>query len=170
MFEINYLHLKVTDWENKKNKLLNLMSERPLTLMGFNHTSYNSESEDIDLCQKIKDILEKELFDIENITGMHNYHIDYAWFQEELNGMFHPVHNHGYGMSCICYLEFDPEYHTPVQFLSPYPEFSTGITQYYSPENVESGSLLAFPSMLNHYTIPNQSSKSRKILSFNIKC
>lgn len=170
MFQIDYFQFEVKNWKEKKKKLLHLMNERKLNFLGHNYTTYDPNEEDISLSNKVKDILGDELLKIQNIIQFENYDIDYSWFQEELKGMFHPVHNHGYGsMSCVCYLEYDQKYHTPINFVCPYPDLLTGITQRYYPENVKSGTIIFFPSIINHFTIPNETDISRKILSFNIK-
>lgn len=169
MFEINYFQTKVNDWDKKKIILLNLMKQRKLNIEGTNYTTYDSFNEDIELSKNIKIIFKEEIDNLKNEIGFEEYDIDYAWFQEELNGMFHQVHNHGHGISCVCYLEFDPLYHTPLVFLSPYMDSIDGLHSKYIPEDVESGTIIFFPSNLLHYTIPNKSEKSRKIVSFNIK-
>ena len=35
---------------------------------------------------------------------------------------------------------------------------------------VEEGDLILFPSLIHHYTTPNQSDTERIVLSFNLKC
>ena len=169
MFEINYFQQKIKDWEKKKVKLLSLMGERNLNYVGSNYTTYNPIDEDIKLENEIKIIFSEELNDLKYQIGFENYKIDYVWFQEELNNMHHPVHNHGYGISCICYLDFDPSCHYPTVFLSPYIDPISGLYEKYIPDDVESGTIIFFPSTLLHYTLPNTSQKSRKILSFNLK-
>jgi hypothetical protein len=145
------------------------MKERELNFLHSNYTTYRSDIDDFELSENVKIILDDEITQIKNIFGFDNYHIDYSWFQEELKGMFHPIHNHGYGLSCVCYLEYDSNVHTPITFLCPYPDLIDGLVQYHTPSNVESGTIIFFPSVINHFTMPNQTDVSRKILSFNIK-
>lgn len=168
MFEVNYFQFKIKNWEEKKKELLSLMEERKLTLLESNYTTYDTE-EDIDLSKKVKIILEDELTELQEIIGFNECSIDYAWFQEELKGMHHPVHNHGFGFSSVCYIDFDPAFHQPLIFQSPYPDTLSGLYDKHMPENVESGTILFFPSIINHFTLPNKTDVSRKILSFNLQ-
>ncbi len=169
MFEISYFQLNVNDWNNKKIKLLSLMKDRKLNFVDSNYTTYNYNIDDVELSENVKIILNDEINQIKNIFGFDEYYIDNSWFQEELNGMFHTIHNHGYGLSCVCYLEYDSNFHTPITFVSPYPDVFSGLCQYHTPSNVESGTIIFFPSVINHFTMPNKTDVSRKILSFNIK-
>lgn len=172
MFQIDYFQFDVGGWEEKKKKLLDLMNERKLDFFGGdNHTSYASNIEDTDLSNQVKIILADELTKIQNILGFEDYSINYSWFQEELKGMFHHLHNHGSEnkLSCVCYIEYDEKYHNPITFVCPYPGVFDGVTQYTQPTNVKSGTIIFFPSVINHFTIPNKTNIPRKILSFNIK-
>ena len=72
------------------------------------------------------------------------------------------------GFSAVCFVEYDQEVHTPTQFIAPFNDFMQGNTLQYSPSCVMEGTLLIFPSVIHHFTLPNTSDKRRIALSFNL--
>lgn len=170
MFKIPLSHYVVRDWEMKKKDLLLLMSTCQFSLDRTVKTSYDtsgSKKTEV-LNQGFDHIFNEEINLFMSEIGLSRYEIELSWFQIEESSMFHIVHNHGYGISAICYVEFDAEEHKPVHFLSPFNNVLNGDSQHYIPEVYE-GSIIFFPSFVNHYTVPNVSEKQRKIASFNLK-
>ena len=173
IFAIPFLHIKVSDWEQKKETLLNLCSKETLT---FEKVSTVKNSFDLDetnsheLSKSIEEVLKDELEVFRNTFGIKQSEIIQSWFQVEDRGMYHPIHNHGYGLfSSVCYMEFDKENHSPTHFVAPAPDVVSGDIMKFIPDNVTEGSILFFPSGLPHYSPGNITDISRKILSFNIR-
>lgn len=173
MFSIPFSHIEVINWEEKKKTLLDMMNDLEFSLFDMVKTSYNEDpSNNFKLNEKLYNIFGEELqvFSDQFEFDKKDFLITGSWFQIEEKGMFHRIHNHGHhGFSCVCYIEYDSECHTPTNFIAPYYDFLSGETVYFSPPNIKEGSLIIFPSFINHYTIPNPVEKLRKILSFNIK-
>ena len=93
-----------------------------------------------------------------------------AWIERSTKGMHHNIHNHGAtGYSAACYVCYNSNIHSPTQFVSPFNHPITGEVMHYEPD-VEEGDLILFPSLIHHYTTPNQSNTERIVLSFNLKC
>ena len=65
--------------------------------------------------------------------------------------MSHSVYNHGQlGYSAACYVTYNPEKHTPTQFIAPFCHPINGDILQYEPPDIEEGDLIFFPSYLLH--------------------
>lgn len=90
------------------------------------------------------------------------------WYQTTKSGQMHGVHNHGpIGVSAVFYVDFNPEFHKPTTFISPFPDYINGEVLDYTPDVYE-GDVVFFPSFLMHQQEPNRSDIPRTIISFNI--
>lgn len=162
MFNVPLLHLNIDDWENKKPLLLDMMSK---------NMDYFSQRVSKDLNSnniKIESILKTELDQFNSYFNFTHCKIHLSWFNKAVTGDYHTVHNHSViGYSSVCYIEYDHDEHTPLEFISPFNNFLTGETIYYIPQVTE-GSIIFFPSAILHYTLPNKSKKDRSILAFNL--
>jgi hypothetical protein len=186
MFESPILHISVLNWKEKKSKLLNLCKLQELSLLNnsinispdfvptvdttfyYADTNRNKKNGE-ELKKEISNILKDEIIAVEEVFQVNFKSIDLAWFQTEKENMFHPVHNHGYGrFSSVCYIDYNPELHTPVHFLCPYHNLFNGEVNWFIPDCVNEGSILFFPSSVNHFTMPNKTQIERKVLSFNM--
>lgn len=170
IFDFPLIHLKVRHWEDKKSQIIALKDEKNLKHVEQENiiTDYQSSNTN-NYSKKLEEILEQELNEIYKILNLKDYYIRNSWIEVAEHNMDHKVHNHGaLGMSCVCYLDFDPKVHTATHFMSPYGDFETGTTQVFVPQKIEEGSLICFPSMLNHFTLPNSSDIPRGICSFNL--
>lgn len=173
IFAIPLLHLKVNNWEEKKKSLLNLYAKEELTFKKVD-TVKNSYDEDItksnELNLVIEELLKDEINEFNKVFNIKLSKIIQSWFQIEEMGMYHPIHNHGYGhFSSVCFIEFDSNYHLPTTFVSPSPDAVSGDIMKFVPDKVTEGSIIFFPSGLPHYSPGNRSDVDRKILSFNIR-
>lgn len=166
MFVIPLLHLEVRDWKDKKKQLKDICNRCNLYDKDCVKTDFHNQEEIY--VKDILHILSEELNIFANHFDLNNFNILNAWFEKASKQNFHAVHNHGsIGYSAVCYVDYDQNEHTPTQFISPFNSFLTGNTLYYTP-NVNEGSLIFFPSIINHYTLLNESEKERLILSFNL--
>lgn len=167
MFNIKSYQYKLDNWKLKKQKLneiidkINFYQDKNSNLL----TNYgNDNNYEADVIQILKEDIIK--FFIE--ANLYNPCVSSLWFQQYNNEQCHLTHNHGaLGYSSVLYVNYDAKHHTATRFLSPYYSV-TGETITYVPI-VDEGTLLVFPSMINHYTLPNQSQKTRTILSINFK-
>ena len=171
MFMIPYLQLDVVDWNNKKKRLLELMSKcNFINQYSILESSFHDESSK-NYNDLVESIFEDELNEAKKSFGFNYYSIKYSWFQEQTKNMFQPLHDHGepnITMSSICYIEYDSSEHSPTQFISPYVDsFSTSHLNF-MPQ-VSEGTILFFPANVLHQTLPSPSDKPRKIISFNME-
>lgn len=170
MFIIPHLKLDVDNWENKKRKLLELMSkcnlhENPLLKSSF----FESDSENQN--NLVESIFEDELNYMKKSFGFEHCTIKHSWFQEQTKNMFHPIHEHcgnNVMISSICYIEYDSSEHTATQFVSPYMDSLSFSYLNFTPQVTE-GTIIFFPSNVLHQTLPSTSDKPRKIISFNLE-
>ena len=165
MFSIPLTRYKCSWWKQKRETLLRLLDEQELCQGDEQVLSdYRSSEKYIDT---ISDILSDELS-----WFAHDYKcqplVVRAWYERALPYMYHPTHNHGHGgYSAVLYIEYNPKYHRPTNFIAPFDHFITGEQLVYEPD-VEEGHLILFPSFLHHYTHPHQSMERRTVLSFNL--
>jgi hypothetical protein len=66
-------------------------------------------------------------------------------------------------------MEFDNTEHKPVVFVSPWKDVFNGNIVLAESSEIKEGTILVFPSFLEHFTDPNQSDKVRTSLSFNLR-
>lgn len=172
IFAIPLLHVKVSNWQEKKKLLLDLCDKETLTfekVLSVKNSFDMDESASGDLSRSIEEILKDELDVFRNTFGIKQSEVIQSWFQVEDRGMYHPIHNHGYGLfSSVCYMEFDKENHSPTNFVAPAPDVVSGDIMRFVPDDISEGSILFFPSGLPHYSPGNTTEIPRKIISFNI--
>ena len=170
MFKIPLIHISASNWVEKKQFLNTMMKSQELKETEYIKTSYYEQAPESAqyLSKRIGTLFKDEIGRYKEITGLSECQVDLAWFQEQTQHMFHEIHNHGNGISVVCYLEYDSEVHTPTHFISPYNNLLKGGTEYFTPPDIVEGSIIFFPAMLNHYTLPNKSEMSRKIVSWNM--
>lgn len=173
MFSIPLFHYQIKNWERKKEDLLKIYSKASENIKSYTEDTvmsdyFRSGETNVSYWEEIEEVIGEELYLFSEYTGR-TYKQNGHWFERSLPGMHHEVHNHGsLGYSAICYIEYDEYYHTPTKFISPFNNFYVGSQLIHIPEEIKSGSLLFFPSVIHHYTSPNISNKERIILSFNL--
>ena len=167
MFTIKSYQYKLDNWSTKKEKLneivekINFYKDKNSNLLTDYGTNNNYEADVIQILKEdiIKFFVEAQLY---------NPYVSSLWFQQYNSEQCHLTHNHGaLGYSSVLYINYDPKHHTATRFLSPYYSV-TGETITYEPKITE-GTIIFFPSMINHYTLPNKSNVVRTILSINVK-
>jgi len=170
MFKIPLIHISAGNWIEKKQFLTTMMKAQQMKDTGIIKTTYYDQKPESAnyLSKRIATLFKDELSRYLEITGLTDYQVDLAWFQQQDKNMFHEIHNHVLGISAVCYLEYNSEIHTPTHFISPYNNLLRGGTEYFTPPDITEGSIIFFPAMLNHYTLPNKSDVPRKIVSWNM--
>lgn len=187
MFSTPILHIKLQDWERKKDELLKIYHERSKDPKVFKrsglsdldvetdyHHNFDSEIEEQgsrDLTSEQLDcLLDDELRFVSEIFEF-DVKVGNSWFEKASKNRFHTVHNHGaIGLSCVVFLKFDPKHHAPTIFVNPITAtFGPNAPYNEMPPGIREGSMIIFPSYLMHYTAPNCSDVDRVILSFNLE-
>lgn len=171
MFIVPYLQLEVSNWGDKKKKLLKLMDNSDLELDSIILTSFTDKDSATNQNDLIESIFEEELNYMKKSFNFNDCSIKKSWFQEQTKNMFHPIHHHcgnGIMMSSVCYIEYDSSVHTATEFISPYVDSISCSYLHFMPE-VKEGTIIFFPSNVLHQTVPSISDKPRKIISFNLE-
>ena len=174
MFNVPFAIFDCIDWENKKQKLNELsQSQQIICEKQSDHTpvatDFYENDEGQSYCEEIAELFKREIHAFYNqLQIQDSMKISQAWFEFADQGMYHPTHNHGaIGYSAICYIDFDPKLHSSTTFIAPYNNFMNG-QMLKCKLDVTEGTLIFFPSVIHHYSTPNISDVTRKILSFNM--
>ena len=166
MLTIPFYHYKVNNWKEKKEQLLDFVSN--LSFKYFNkpadlYTTYGDQTSSIPL-----KILEDDIVKFTTEVKYSGEMDADIWFQKYYENQFHSPHNHGaIGYSSVLYINFDKRMHDGTRFLAPFND-PDGNHVEFAPD-VDEGSLIFFPSYLYHFTIPNKSDSIRIIMSMNIR-
>jgi len=168
MFNIPFVILKCDNWKHKKQKLIELSASQTMFRDKTIKTDFFNNLGNL-YCEEISSLFKDEIETAYNqLKITEKMKLSQAWFEFAEKGMHHPIHNHGaIGYSAICYLEYSPKLHTATTFIAPYNNFIDGQTLDVTLDVAE-GSIVFFPSVIHHYSMPNQSDTVRKILSFNL--
>jgi len=169
MFFVPLIHLKVKNWNEKKLRLLDLYSN---TIDNIKFTANEIYTDfyknNFTSLKDVECIFDEEIKEFCSLIDVKSVVLN-SWFELARKNSHHTIHNHGaLGYSSVCFIKFNSEHHTPTKFISPFLNFLTGETIYYYPNNIEEGSIIFFPSSINHYTDPNISDEERLIISFNL--
>ena len=166
MLNIPFYHYKLNNWKEKKEQLLDFVSTLSFK---FNdqiadlYTTYGDQTSSIPL-----KILEDDIVKFTSEIKYSGEMVAEIWFQKYYENQFHSPHNHGaIGYSSVLYINFDKRIHDGTRFLAPFND-PDGKHIEFAPD-VDEGSLIFFPSYLNHYTLPNKSDTIRVIMSMNLK-
>ena len=166
LFNIPYYTLPTLNFKVKKKKLINLLKSYPENKTGIQPFSTNRQSNRNGLAQGFSKILEEELNLLTNKVKA-GVKISDIWSVSYTKGEYHSPHNHGScGYSSVTYIKFNKDKHIPTIFIAPFTDPKGNIIEY-APE-IDEGNIIFFPSMINHYVLPNKSSDIRIILSFNL--
>lgn len=168
MFSVPIFHLYAADWEEKKQKLIDIASRAKFDRKEGEYCPSDYYDKQQSYWHELQPLITPEMQRFVDRTG-DNFSVDRFWFERGDAGQCHLVHNHGAtGYSAVMFIEFDEEEHEPTHFICPFNEFTQGLQQTYVPREIKSGSVIFFPSSIHHYTVPNQSEKPRLILSWNL--
>lgn len=198
MFSVPLCHIEIKNWEYKKKQLLNICKNVTSTNYNYKDapagdvfTDYHfngryGSSYSIDIHKILEDeieFLEDMLINPNDFNDVeipdpfnspedcrYSFRLENSWFETATKLSRHEAHTHGpVGYSCVVFVEYDPQVHTPTIFLNPFLSSFFGNPNDYQPSNlVKEGSLICFPSPIIHYTQPNLSDVDRLILSWNM--
>ena len=173
MFYVPLCHIKICNWEDKKQLLLELFSKNENNMYQLDtKTDFiyqkNNNKEGLYNNEVLK-ILNDEIMGFKTANNFNEVKIYSSWFEKSNLSDYHGVHNHGaIGYSAVCFIKYDSKVHTPTKFHSPFGDFLYGDMMHYLPPNIEEGSLIFFPSAIAHSTLPGKVDKDRLVLSFNL--
>lgn len=168
IFFVPLLQIECDDWINKKKILLDLLidNESFIKKDGNLYTDFhNQKRKQID----VKNIFENELEQFKNSFNFQKLHIGNSWFEKAKKNQHHTIHNHSnYHYSAVCYISYCEQEHEPIIFVSPFNNLVYNTTMFYKPTDVKEGTIIFFPSVINHNTTPNNSEQDRLVVSFNM--
>jgi len=174
IFSVPLFQYQIEDWKLKKSRLKNIYKQSNSIVSNHSYseieTDYHEQMKTgFKYNQQIEEILNDEINFFKKESGIDSYKVYHSWFELSTKNQFHSIHSHGtIGYSSVCFIDFDESIHSGTVFVSPFNNFITGFDlQYFS--NVSEGTILFFPSIIKHYTMPHNSSKERLILSFNLR-
>lgn len=169
LFPLPLFHVRISDWVNVKPKIEKLISDNTFSKNGPENILTDFYSNKNIYNNSVEEIFKKELNQLYKRIGALNYKVKSSWIEVSKNGMHHDIHNHGMlGISSVCYVKYNHRVHTPTQFICPFNNFRNGLIIREEFKNIREGSLIFFPSFINHFTNPNTSDEERIILSFNV--
>ena len=166
MLTVPFYHYKVNNWREKKEQLLDFVSNLSFK---FNdeiadlYTTYGDQTS-----SKPLKILEDDITKFTTEVKYSGEMVADIWFQKYYENQFHTPHHHGaIGYSSVLYINFDNRIHEGTRFLAPFND-PDGNHVEFAPD-VDEGSFIFFPSYLYHYALPNKSDTIRIIMSMNIR-
>lgn len=164
-FWVPFWQIKVNDWPNKKQKLLDLVDwDDPECNTETHFTDYHSKSNYLD------SFIDLFLSDLKLFSENFNQgvRIKEVWAQRYTGSHFMWPHTHGpVGFSAILYAEFNSEVHNATTFYAPFESFSDGEILEHRPV-VEEGEIIIFPSSILHFVEPSNNKEQRTIFSWNM--
>lgn len=166
-----YFKYEVSDWETKKKQMMDAMSTsvytRPVIHSGLTDFETDRDSPR-GYVEQFMNIFTDELQEFGRDIQVEQFRISDIWSVQYKKGDHHPVHTHGKtNLSGVLYLDYDPNEHTPTNFVVNNINTFTNMTDIITPI-VKEGDIFIFPSSILHFTMPNKSDKIRKIVSFDI--
>ena len=178
MFKIPFYQYKIENWQENKQKLLELCSTIDFKNQDINNrkiTSVKSDNVYTDYRSgnhnryrdNVVNTLKHELHNFKKDAKLDIMNVGEVWFQQYYKTQFHSPHNHGNcGYSSVTYIKFDKDKHIPTIFMAPFTDPRGNLIEFVP--KVDEGHIIFFPSMITHYVQPNKSNDIRIILSFNI--
>ena len=171
LFSIPIAHYEIQNWRQNKERIMNALPTlgwEHLESNGEQHTDFFHQDENLlpAYADTVISIIEPYLAEF---TERRRIEFTDMWCQTSYKGQKHGLHNHGHsGWSAVMYVDFDPEVHRATQFISPFNNPWSGRLQTFIPP-VNEGDMVIFPATVAHEALPNESDKSRTIISFNIR-
>ena len=168
LFEFPSYQYEISDWEFKKKGLLNRINKGEFVrtdLQTFETDRQTAGKKYVNYLEEfLKDVLLEFCEEAKVSCSMTD-----AWCVRYQKGDQQTIHNHrGWGFSGVLYVEFDPKVHTPTCFMAPWQDPRTDTTSLSYPENVKEGTIFISPSFTHHFVKPNESRKTRTVISFDL--
>ena len=169
MFSIPIFHLYADNWEEKKQKLIEIAARQQFETFPGEYCSSDYYNRERSYLEEVKPLISDEMQRFADRTQS-QYIIPRLWFERGGKGDCHLPHNHGVcGYSAVMYIDYDEDEHLPTHFIAPFNEWTQGLQQTYIPRDIKSGSVIFFPSSIHHFTVPAKSDKERLVLSWNLE-
>ena len=164
LFYVPFWKTKVNNFSSKKKSIEKVLTEYPEETTELVTFASNRGSNFIG---PFREIFQEELNAFATMIKKHCKITD-VWSTSYKTNQYHPYHSHGdVGLSGIIYLDLKKKMPNTV-FVNSNPIWVTGQTQYHDM-SVEEGDMVIVPSHVGHFTAPNLSKKSKRILAFDLE-
>ena len=164
LFHIPILNFSIENFKLKQKQIEKVLKKYP---EGRSNGPFSTNRGKIDVTfnKSFSDIFQKEFESIaEKLES--NVILKGAWSTSYGKGDYHIPHNHGSrGYTGILYLRYD-KHHPPTMYLQPWND-AYDIGRFKTPE-IKEGSIVIFPSFIQHMTIPNPVTKHKRIIAFDL--
>jgi hypothetical protein len=166
LFRIPYWTIPSFDFKNKQKKLTKLIKKFPEERNELQKFETNRQKERLNIVNDFAEIMSAELNSLSNILKK-DIAITDVWSVSYKKGDYHTPHNHGAkGITGILYLELDKK-NPGTNYIQPWNDFIQDTTVYY-PIPVKEGDIIVVPKFIQHFTEPNNSTKVKKIISWDM--
>ena len=171
LFYVPLFYYNVSDWEEKKDKLLFHINKNKFEYCGAGEFQTDKNSSKNSYSNDFKDIFEEELCEFIKERNLNGLNMKSVWtVKYNKQNENQSPHNHGStGYSGVLYLEFDPEVHESTKFIGPWnnPIYDTAET--ISIPEPREGVIYIWPSSLLHYVKGMKTDKLRMVTSFDME-
>ena len=167
LFTIPMWSIPCLNFSKKKKQLEKLVKAFPEKKHGMQPFATNRQSDRSGFAQAFSNICGEEL---NMLSGKlkKDIQIEDIWSVSYKKGDYHTPHNHGAtGLTGILYLNM-PKDGPVTQYIQPWNDWQTDRTIYY-PLPVREGSIVVVPKFVRHFTEPNNLTKLKRIISWDMK-
>jgi len=170
LFTIPYWKFKLSNWAQSKKDINSLLKQYPC----IKHEDQNfltnrrlppdKASVFLNECLKLfADPLQEFVQEIKS-----NLKVTRAFATAYDKGHDHLLHNHGKSLfTLMAYIDLDPKNHSGTIYKQPFNQFDSGNVAFTIPEVAE-GDITIFPSIIEHFSPVNSSSKRKTIIAMDL--
>ena len=168
LFAVPCWHMKVADFEKKKSQLIDWLKDYPEEKTGVQKFYTNRQMiKENDYYQKFISIMSDEI-NLFAQTLKSDLEVTDVWSVSYKTGDYQTPHSHNStGISAILYLDLPSDSPTTT-FIQPWANIQSGDTLQ-SDVNVKTGDIVFVPSFILHFSGPNESMKTKRIIAWDIK-
>jgi len=168
LFDIPCWKIQTIDLDKKKKELVELLKSYPEEKKGIQDFSTNRHNDRSSLIKPFVSIMMKELEGF-SIEIKKTFAITEVWSVSYAQGDYQSPHNHSsMGLSGILYLDL-PTGSSVTTFIQPWNDYEIDSVPHYSDVSTAEGDIIIVPSFVLHFSTPNKSKKTKRIVSWDMK-
>lgn len=170
LFHVPLYHYDVKEWDRKKTEFVSVVNQSEFGYWGRNTFQGDRQLRKKPYGLEFASIFEEELILFRRDVDAEQIRIRDIWtLKYTKTGEHHAPHNHrSIGYTGILYLEFDPEVHEPVKFMSPWNDPVTDQSIWNVLPNPKPGVIYIWPSFVLHYVEAMKTDKLRMVTSWDM--
>jgi hypothetical protein len=167
LFNIPFWGIRIINFEEKKKELIKILEPYPEKRIGIQEFSTNRQTDRFGLVKEFFSIMKQELEDFSKEIKK-DFAIPEIWSISYDKGDNHSPHNHGsIGLSGILYLDL-PKDSPKTVYIQPWNDYGDDTVSNCKLPIVE-GDIIIVPSFVMHYSKPNKSENTKRIISWDMK-